>query len=239
MKTKARIIMCVGMAACLSQAAVGEGSSIAVSLVNPGGSVVLTGTPVTLEVQATFDTRLSAVAFELAATGTPDATMTARGLSTGLTAFPLAPDLPHDLKASSLLEVAYDNDFDAAPGGASDGLAPGTGVVIETITLTPTGTGTLNITLSNVRAAHTITSPNGSLFNVTSVGTGTVQLSIAGPGDADGDGDIDLDDFALFPPCMTGPEAGPVAGGCNVFDFDTDDDVDLDDFAGFQQAFTG
>ena len=111
--------------------------------------------------------------------------------------------------------------------------------MIEQITLTPTGAGTLDITVSNVSAAHTLASPNGSLFNVMGVGTGTIQLTITVHGDADGDGDIDVDDFAGFPNCMTGPENGPAGSGCQVFDFDTDDDVDLDDFTSFQSAFTG
>jgi len=61
----------------------------------------------------------------------------------------------------------------------------------------------------------------------------------AGPGDYDGDGDVDLADFANWPACLTGPDAGPGAAGCEPFDFDADEDVDLDDFGGFQHVFTG
>ncbi|MHC4067413.1 MAG: hypothetical protein ACYSUI_23315, partial [Planctomycetota bacterium] len=59
------------------------------------------------------------------------------------------------------------------------------------------------------------------------------------PGDYDGDGDVGPTDFAFFPDCMTGPDNGPGAPGCEAFYFDTDNDVDLDDFAGFQLAFMG
>ena len=59
----------------------------------------------------------------------------------------------------------------------------------------------------------------------------------------DGDYDVDLDvdkaDFNHFGDCITGPEAGPPAGGCDIFDFDNEGDVDLDDFRVFQDAFTG
>lgn len=55
-------------------------------------------------------------------------------------------------------------------------------------------------------------------------------------GDADSDGDVDAVDFELFPGCVTGPSAGPVALGCHVFDFDTDDDVDLRDYRAFMTA---
>ena len=59
-----------------------------------------------------------------------------------------------------------------------------------------------------------------------------------GPGDFDCDGDVDLVDFAAWPDCMTGPDAGPVPTGCEAVDFDMDDDVDLPDFAAFQALRT-
>jgi len=59
------------------------------------------------------------------------------------------------------------------------------------------------------------------------------------PGDYDGDGDVDLADFAHFPDCMTGPDAGPPDPGCEAFCLDPDADVDLDDFGVFQVNFTG
>ncbi|MCH7814150.1 MAG: FG-GAP repeat protein, partial [Planctomycetes bacterium] len=55
-----------------------------------------------------------------------------------------------------------------------------------------------------------------------------------GHGDDDCDGDVDVDDFVAWPACMTGPDNGPYAPGCEVFDFDADEDVDVRDFAGFQ-----
>ena len=59
------------------------------------------------------------------------------------------------------------------------------------------------------------------------------------PGDADLDGDVDLDDYLSMPACMTGPDQGPIATGCDVFDFDGDLDVDLTDVDGFWLSFTG
>ena len=53
-------------------------------------------------------------------------------------------------------------------------------------------------------------------------------------GDHDQDGDVDLDDFAGFPDCLTGPDGGPAAEGCEAFGCDTDNDVDLADFAWLQ-----
>jgi len=61
----------------------------------------------------------------------------------------------------------------------------------------------------------------------------------AQPADYDADGEVDLADYAYFPDCMTGPDAGPPTTACDIFDFDRDDDVDLDDFARFQEACTG
>ena len=37
--------------------------------------------------------------------------------------------------------------------------------------------------------------------------------------------------------CMTGPNGGPYAEGCEAFDFNFDDDVDLGDARGFQLNF--
>ena len=69
------------------------------------------------------------------------------------------------------------------------------------------------------------------------------QLALDPPllGDGNGDGSLTLDDFATFPPCMTGP-GGVESAGCEPFDFDGDFDVDLADFAAFQidlPAFDG
>ena len=60
-----------------------------------------------------------------------------------------------------------------------------------------------------------------------------------GIGDFDSDKQVDLADFDSWFACMTGPNAGPYAGGCEVFDFEFDEDVDLFDVAGFQQVFAG
>jgi hypothetical protein len=59
------------------------------------------------------------------------------------------------------------------------------------------------------------------------------------PGDYDVDGDVDLDDYGRFAGCITGPENGGPAAGCDLFDFDTDNDVDHQDFGVFQAGFTG
>lgn len=227
----------------------GAGSSITFSLSNPGSGAVAPGTDVVLELRATFDTRLSAAAFSLSASGSAGASLIARSLNptgpNGLTYVsrtsqdPFQSNLPHDLVASPLIEVGYDNDFGGTPGGASDGLAPGSNVLIETITVRPAQPGTVTISLSNVSAAHTTGSPDGSQFDTATVGSGSVVLTVFGPGDSDQDGDVDLADAANFTGCMTGPNAGPVGQSCTTFDFNTDTDVDLDDFSDFQVVFTG
>jgi hypothetical protein len=56
------------------------------------------------------------------------------------------------------------------------------------------------------------------------------------PGDLDYDGDVDEDDYALFAPCMTGPEGG-ILTGCGSADLDDDVDVDLGDFSIFELHF--
>jgi len=59
------------------------------------------------------------------------------------------------------------------------------------------------------------------------------------PGDSDSDGVVDLDDFADHGQCLTGPGAGQLPAGCEVFDFDNDCDVDLADFGNFAVLFGG
>ena len=58
-------------------------------------------------------------------------------------------------------------------------------------------------------------------------------------GDLDGDRDVDANDLSLFLNCVTGPEKGPVAPGCELANFDCDDDIDQSDFATFQRCLSG
>ncbi|MCH7813327.1 MAG: hypothetical protein IID40_04825 [Planctomycetes bacterium] len=67
----------------------------------------------------------------------------------------------------------------------------------------------------------------------------TGSVTTDAPFDYDGDGDVDLTDAVEWEACMTGPDNGPYAIGCDPFDSDADNDVDLDDFGGLQQAFAG
>ena len=57
-------------------------------------------------------------------------------------------------------------------------------------------------------------------------------------GDVDNDGDVDSDDFVAMIDCMTGPNNGPVAGGCSGADMDIDDDVDLEDAMNWMTNYT-
>ncbi|MCP4250726.1 MAG: family 10 glycosylhydrolase [bacterium] len=59
------------------------------------------------------------------------------------------------------------------------------------------------------------------------------------PGDYDVDADVDIDDYQNLDACQTGPDGGPLAAGCDLFDFDDDDDVDLEDHRVFQESFSG
>ena len=82
----------------------------------------------------------------------------------------------------------------------------------------------------------TMDNPNNS---VTEAAIDAIEIwglpEIELPGDYDGNSIVDLADYAHFPECMTGPDAGPATPEeCEVFYFNADDDVDLGDFAGFQ-----
>lgn len=58
-----------------------------------------------------------------------------------------------------------------------------------------------------------------------------------GIGDYDCNRVIDVQDFILSTQCLTGPDAGPYASGCEPLDFEYDQDVDLTDLAAFQAVF--
>lgn len=57
-----------------------------------------------------------------------------------------------------------------------------------------------------------------------------------GIGDYDCNQVVDLFDFSVWASCMTAPGGGPIAAGCEAFDFNADAAVDLADYAGFQTA---
>jgi len=60
-----------------------------------------------------------------------------------------------------------------------------------------------------------------------------------GIGDYDCDQSVNLGDFAQWEACLTAPGGGPIATGCEAFDFDNDNDVDLEDFGGFASEIIG
>ncbi|MCK4657980.1 MAG: HYR domain-containing protein [Phycisphaerae bacterium] len=64
------------------------------------------------------------------------------------------------------------------------------------------------------------------------------------PGDFDADGDVDLDDWAIFVPCVSGPNVTTAPAECmpeqfEATDLDDDNDVDVGDAAFFQVVFGG
>jgi predicted outer membrane repeat protein len=63
------------------------------------------------------------------------------------------------------------------------------------------------------------------------VDTGAYEFGI---GDYNGDRVIDTQDFLAGAACLTGPDNGPYAAGCEALDFEYDHDVDLVDLAAFQ-----
>lgn len=60
-----------------------------------------------------------------------------------------------------------------------------------------------------------------------------------GFGDYDCDRAVGPADVARWDECMTGPEGGSPAAGCESFDVQTDGAIDLSDFAAFSRGFAG
>jgi hypothetical protein len=84
-------------------------------------------------------------------------------------------------------------------------------------------------------AWYTTDSLGGTIGNDRDILFATSTVFVCG--DSSSDGDVDLDDFGGFQLCFA--PSGPVAGGCEPFDFDRDDDVDAGDFAEFEDRLDG
>jgi hypothetical protein len=78
-----------------------------------------------------------------------------------------------------------------------------------------------------------------NMFNTDNLSFNINTIVPSIPGDFDGDGDVDQSNFGHFQACVTGPDAGPLSGGCEDADFDQDNDVDLADFSVFQRCAAG
>jgi len=238
------MVVAVGSASALAEAV------ISFSLSPAGLTEVPSGAVVTVDVRATFDTRLSAAAFDLRATGSSGATLLSRsanptapnGLSyvSILSQDPFDDGLPVSISAGPVKEVLFDNDFSNAPGGATDGLPPGNDVLIEQFTLRLSGAGSATVSISDVSAAHTTGPPAGSLFDIAGIGVPSVTYTVLAPcGDGDDDGDVDLRDWGILQDCFTGdgtPNANP---DCDPMQCDADDDIDLNDYASFKLIVAG
>ncbi|MFH0979929.1 MAG: family 10 glycosylhydrolase [Planctomycetota bacterium] len=140
-------------------------------------------------------------------------------------------------------------------GRVTDG---GTGVPIDNATIRldgltqvqSDGNGQYLLTKINAAAGGTMVTVSASATGYTEVARPAVLVERAGDteinfglgmwwdGDYDVDGDVDLTDYSKFAPCITGPDNGPLAAGCDLFDFDADTDIDLADFRVFQEAAT-
>jgi|GEM_PF-7036618 len=213
-----------------------------------GPSIVRVGDAVRLEVRASTDRSLTAVMFDLSATGQTTASLTARSADpaaeNGLTYVsaveqfaPFESGLPHDFATASAREVLLH--FGEPP---FDGVPPDDDVLVEWVEITPTRGGELTIHLSDVQAASTQWHRDGVLLApVTIDPTGaSVALSVTAPYDGDEDGDVDLNDFTQLEACHTGPGIVQTDDTCLIlFDDDRDGDVDLFDLGEFQAAFTG
>ncbi len=170
------------------------GNSVTISLVNPGSAAVTSGTPFELRVVANItDARLSATAYTLSVTtssGDARAWLNRRSAdpneANGLTyisqtvQFPFENNLAHNFRAGGQAEVMADMDYGDEPGGELDGIEPNTGVVLERIAITPTGTGSLTISLSNFTAVTTETDPNGQFFDTMTIDGNQVFVTVGG-----------------------------------------------------------
>jgi hypothetical protein len=224
------------------------------SIAGSDGQQVVEGDAISMTVTATIDQVMAGCAYTLTAGGDAGAVITSRAVNTsGL--YYLATDdmdfpnqdadLPWDLNTSGpVTEVLTGLRYAYWPGDPSDGLMPGTDVVVATYEIQVTGTGWLTLTLADPAAVETQNDPDGLPFDFVSVdpAAASVQVCVL-PGydgaDLTGDHAVDLADYALMQRCYTGAGGGPVQGECLAADLDDDTDVDLDDYAVVRENLTG
>lgn len=226
-------------------------TSVVFSLTTPDGPNVASGSEVTLNVTATFDTVMQAVRFEIHTPDTGMATVISRTVAPELRyvgpdpddPYPFLPELglPYVLDAANpLKDVLAGLTWTEDPGNPLDGIQPGTDVLLETLTVRLAGAGLVTITLAAPDACETQSDPDGRLFDSVTLepGMDSVTFHLAMNADSDGDGDVDQADFGTFQRCLFDP-SGPLAPGCGGLDFDGDADIDLDDFAQFAACARG
>ncbi len=150
---------------------------------------------VTVEIRATFDEPLTALAFEISLSGSAAATIESRTLgpleANGMTILspvsqtPFIDSLPHSSDGGTLREILFDDDYNGAPGGPTDGVDPGANVLIETLDIRLTSAGTVSITLSAPQGAITRGSPQGVLFEQAQVDPGAEAVLFVACGNED------------------------------------------------------
>lgn len=180
-------------------------ASILISVVNPNSNYVQLGIPFELEIVGTFDFKTTALDYQLSSSGSASAQFTGRAINElsfiSLTSQqPLDNNLPYDFSSGSFHEVLLDMNY-TAPGDTDDGIAPGTDVVIETIEITPTSTGTLTISISDVKAATTdLDNPDGIRFDEVTIENSSITVTVTDGilGDLEPDGDVDIDDLTIM-----------------------------------------
>jgi hypothetical protein len=244
---KASLRVVVFALAMFATPALSAGTSLTTWLERPDDQLVRAGQPFDVEVHATFDAPLAAVTVQLSAAGEAHATMVARSADpvqpSGLafisetSQVPFENGLPHDFGSGSpahdVLLVISEPPFDA--------LNPGDGVFLDSITIMPSGTGPLTISLIGVLAATTRDEADGTPFDDTTVDPkrGTISVFVRAGCDHDSDGDVDLGDASVLQRCFTGTDGHADEPCADTFDDDADGDLDLTDLAVFVDQFTG
>lgn len=226
-------------------------SSATFSLTTADGPDVTAGRTVTLAVRSTHDTTIASSGYDLTASvgamAVVDVRMVEPGLNyvtrDGVQPDPFLPglDLPHELNVNEPLEeVLLGLDKAWRPGTPGDGIAPGTDVLLATLTVRLFGRGPVTIGLTDVTAAETQSNPAGRLFDTVTVdpSAGTVTFNLALDADSDDDGDVDQSDFGSLQACLR-DQGVPVPFGCQAWDLDGDGDVDRIDYALFEGCSSG
>lgn len=180
----ASVCLSTGLSLAWGPRAIGQ-SSISFAIVNPGPSAIEDGSATTLEILASFDAPLVGAVYSIGAEGSTATAvlgdrssdpLAANGLSyvSRTSQSPLFDnDLPHQFSGQgSISEVLLDIDPTA------DGVPAGSDVVIQTIEITPSGLGTLTVSLSDPSAVTTASAPDGVMFTSATVDPARASVTL-------------------------------------------------------------
>lgn len=213
-------------------------------LSNTGSSLVFSGSSFELEVRASLNIPVAAVAVEVSATGEAEVQLTGRSAApredNGLVYISEFSQQPYDdgLPRDIMVEDSSPEVLLGMDPFPYDTIDPARDALIETLEFTATGLGEVTIFLSDAQAATTLWIRDGTAVTDVSIDPASVTISVVEAllGDIDIDGDVDPEDLLIMIQCRKG-QIDPSSELFARSDLDDDADVDRDDVFLFNSQY--